>query len=90
MQCYVYKSDVRDNHYLYLSEKVGIHEQADIPEPLMALLGELSFVIEFDLDSQRVLPGADSQQVINDIQSQGFFLQMPKKDLWAEEDQLFN
>lgn len=90
MHCYVYKGENREDHYLYLSDEIVSEESPDIPDALLTLLGELSFVIEFDLDVDRKLPQADAKQVIQDILGQGYYLQMPKKDMRAEEDRLFN
>ena len=87
MHCYVYKGERHDDHYLYLNNEI---DAADVPQALLTMLGELSLVIEFDLDHQRQLPQADPQQVIQDIENQGFYLQMPKKDMRAEEQRFFS
>ena len=87
MRCYVYKGDKRDDHYLYLDRAI---EDADVPQALLSILGELSKVIQFDLHSDRQLPQADAEQVMQDISEQGFYLQMPKKDMHAEEAEYFN
>lgn len=87
MLCYVYKGDKRDDHYLYLDSQV---EDAEVPEALLSMLGNLSKVIHFDLNADRQLPQADPEQVMKDIREQGFYLQMPKKDMLAEESNYFN
>lgn len=89
MHCYVYKGAFKPDHYLYLQEEISGAE-ASLPEALLAMLGELSLVVEFDLQADRELPQADAAQVLADIKAQGFYLQMPKKDMRAEEDQLFS
>jgi len=89
MQCFVYKSESRENHYLYLGEEVDDITKLDIPDALLTMMGELAFVVEFDLHPRRVMPGADAQQVITDIEQQGYFLQLPKEDQWVEEERLF-
>lgn len=90
MHCYVYKGDLRDDHYLYLAEEIADDSPPDVPAGLLTMLGDLSLVIEFDLTAERKLPQAEARQVIQDIGDQGFYLQMPKKDMRALEDQLFN
>ena len=90
MHCYVYKGERRDDHYLYLSDEIVSDQKPDIPEALLSLMGELSFVIKFDLSADQELPQADAKQVMQDILDQGYYLQMPKKDMQAEEDRLFN
>jgi len=91
MQCYVYKGDKKDDHYLYLNQEF---DQDNLPEnfpsAILGLMGTLSLVIEFDLDAERQLAQADAGQVLADIQAHGFYLQMPKKDMDALEDQYFN
>jgi len=91
MYCYVYKGDKKEDHYLYLDcEFDADNLNAELPSAILKLMGELSLVLEFELALDRRLPQAEAQQVISDIQSQGFYLQMPKKDMRAEEDRLFN
>lgn len=91
MNCFVYKGDKKDDHYLYLDHQFDLDKLPDnFPQAILGLLGELSLVIEFELTLERKLPQAEAAQVLSDIQSQGFYLQMPKKDMLAEEEQFFN
>ncbi len=91
MQCYVYKGDRKQDHYVYLTQELDLQAPEELlPAAVVGLLGELEFVLEFDLNAERKLPQADAAQVISDISSQGFYLQMPKKDMRAEEDRLFS
>ena len=62
----------------------------DVPASLLDMLGDLSLVIEFELNKDRKLAQADTEQVFADILEQGFYLQMPKRDMRAEEDRMFN
>jgi len=87
MQVYVYKGENRDDHYLFLDRKVA---DSQVPESLLTMLGELSLIVEFDLTTERKLPQADAEQVRSDILQNGFYLQMPKKDMRAEEDRVFS
>lgn len=91
MVCYVYKGEKKQDHYLYLPHEFDAAElPKDFPDAILGLLGELSLIIEFELSPERKLPQAEASQVISDIQSQGFYLQMPKKDMLLEEAQYFN
>ena len=91
MYCYVYKGQHKEDHYLYLNQKFSAELlPSGLPEGLLGMLGELSLVLEFELTEDRKLPQADPVQVIDDILSQGFYLQIPKKDMLAVEDQYFN
>ncbi len=90
MYCYVYKGDKKDDHYLYLNQEFGSLEEGHLPSAILGLLGELSLVLEFELELDRKLPQAEAEQVMHDIKSQGFYLQMPKQDMLALEEQYFN
>ena len=91
MNCYVYKGDRKDDHYLYLASAFDVQKpNKDVPGAILTLLGELSLVLEFELSANRQLPQADAQHVLDSLSDQGFYLQMPKKDMHAVEDQYFN
>lgn len=91
MNCYVYKGDQKDDHYLYLGQEYDADSPpADLPQAILGLLGELVLVLEFELTKERELPQADAGHVLESLSSQGFYLQMPKKDMAAEEDAYFN
>lgn len=91
MQCYVYKGEKQQDYFVYLEKKIdSASSDIDLPEAILGLMGELEFVIEFELTSDRKLAQAEAKQVLADIQAQGFYLQMPKKDMRAVEDRLFS
>lgn len=91
MQCYVYKGDNNDDHYLYLNQEFDTDNlPANFPSAILGLMGDLSFVVEFKLDANRKLPQADAAHVLADMEAYGFYLQMPKKDMAALEDDFFN
>jgi len=91
MHCYVYKGDKKDDHYLYLNREFKADDLPDnFPKAILNLLGELTLVVDFELTPERKLPQAEAQHVLGDMQARGFYLQMPKKDMLAEEDQFFN
>ena len=90
MICYVYKSSRKQDHYLYLSDVLEEISPNPVPEALLNMLGELTFVLDFELTESRQLPQANAKQVLSDIASKGFYLQMPKQDMQALEDELFN
>lgn len=89
MQCYVYKGERKEDHYLYLPETFD-EDQTHLPEAVLGLLGDLHLVTEFDLHERKKLAQADPVQVIVDIETQGFYLQMPNQDQQELEDQYFN
>jgi len=77
MQCFIYRSEDKADHYLYLPTRL---EDAKIPSSLMAMLGELSEVMELDLQVSTKLATADASTVIESLQTRHFYLQMPPKD----------
>jgi uncharacterized protein YcgL (UPF0745 family) len=51
-----------------------------LPEPLVLLLGELRFVLEFELTHQRKLPHNDTEQVLTNLAGCGWHLQTPPNE----------
>jgi len=74
MQCVVYKGDRRAGSYLYVKIK---DDFTQVPESLLTMLGELTFVMQVDLASRDKLAYADIKEVCRLLDEQGFFLQMP-------------
>lgn len=90
MQCFVYKGERKEDHYLFLPSEVDEVEKSNLPQALLDMLGRLSLVTEFSLTAERRLPQADAAQVLHDLSEKGFYLQMPKKDMSAIEAEWFN
>lgn len=74
MHAYVYKSLRKPDTYIYLPERDGF---AGLPDPVREQLGALEFVLEIELTPGRRLARADVQQVREQLESRGFFIQMP-------------
>ncbi|HDP89739.1 MAG TPA: YcgL domain-containing protein [Thioalkalivibrio sp.] len=74
MQCYVYRSSLRADTYLYLPEQDAFD---DLPEGLLKLFGTPEFSLEFDLTPDRKLAQEDAAKVLDNLKTQGFHLQMP-------------
>jgi uncharacterized protein YcgL (UPF0745 family) len=62
------------DYFLYVRNGQGFSR---VPEGLRRLLGELEKVMDLDLHPGRALAQADVQEVMRQIDSQGYFLQMP-------------
>lgn len=75
MQCFVYRSSVKDGLYVYLAKENGLN---DLPEAVLRQLGEPELALTFDLHSERKLGSENPVEVLNNIEEQGFHLQMPK------------
>ena len=74
MQAYVYKSLRKPDTYLYLRKQ---DDFSDLPPAVREPLGELVFVLEFALTTNRRLARADPAVVLANLQAQGFHLQFP-------------
>jgi len=60
--------------YLYLARKDGFEV---VPDGLMKLMGRAELVMELDLHAQRKLARSEVGRVMADLDSRGFYLQMP-------------
>ena len=60
--------------YLYVDKAVGLDE---VPESLLAQFGEAESVMTMMLDTDRKLARADAAEVMEKIEEQGYYLQMP-------------
>jgi uncharacterized protein YcgL (UPF0745 family) len=74
MQCFIYKSLKKDYLYLYISNK---DDYSKVPDALFNSLGKMEFVMDLELSPERKLAREDAGKVIESLQQQGFFVQMP-------------
>ncbi|MEQ1636269.1 MAG: YcgL domain-containing protein [Methylococcales bacterium] len=74
MQCYIYKSLIKDQLYLYLDKK---DDFSRLPDGCMTTLGRLEFVMELTLTPERTLAREDAKKVCHQLQTKGFFIQLP-------------
>ncbi len=77
MKCFVYKSLKKADSYIFIENKDDFEK---VPQPLLQLFGAPEFTLEFDLTEDRKLASADAKQVIEYINEQGYYLQMPSKN----------
>ena len=74
MQCFVYKSLRKAETYVFLKSA----ETVDVlPGPIAEQLGTLAFVIEIELSAKRKLARADVDEVMVNLDAQGYHLQFP-------------
>jgi uncharacterized protein YcgL (UPF0745 family) len=74
MLCFVYKSLKKSDTYLYVKNK---DDFTNLPEALRNMLGKLEFVMEVDLTQREKLARVDSEQLRQQLEQQGFYLQLP-------------
>ncbi len=82
MNCVIYKGHKKADCYLYLKQAAEAEEEEDfscLPETLLALLGNLEFVMTLELSSTRKLAQADVDEVIAAIHENGYYLQSPPR-----------
>ncbi|MEM7401985.1 MAG: YcgL domain-containing protein [Pseudomonadota bacterium] len=77
MKCFVYKSLKKADSYIYIEQKDDFEK---VPQQLLQLFGTPEFALEFDLTEDRKLAVADAKQVMQYINEQGYYLQMPSKN----------
>ncbi|MGQ0286770.1 YcgL domain-containing protein [Pasteurellaceae bacterium 22721_9_1] len=77
MLCAIYKSKKKEGMYLYVAKR----DQFDmVPQVLRELFGTPIFVMLFNLKGQKALRQADNEEVMQKIEQQGFYLQMPQQE----------
>ncbi len=74
MQAYVYKSQRKDDTYVYLAQRDAFTQ---LPEPLRSQLGPLRFVLEVALTPERRLARGDTAVVRENLAVRGFHIQFP-------------
>ncbi len=72
--CTIYKSPKEDEMYLYVDKQEDLKR---VPEALLARFGTPKQVTMLVLTPEKKLARVDVSKVLEAIQSQGFFLQMP-------------
>lgn len=75
--CYVYKSLRKADTYVYLRHR---DDFAALPAELAQALGELAFVLQFELTPERKLAREQAPVVLEHLAQRGFHLQLPPTD----------
>ena len=78
MQAYVYKSQRKQDSFVYLAAR---DDFSVIPEAVKATLAPFQFVLEVALTPDRRLAQADVAQVRLNLAERGFHLQLPPPPL---------
>lgn len=80
MSCAIYRSAKKADSYLYV-EREG--DFARVPQALLDMLGPLTLVMSLELQPQRKLAQVDVMQVMQRLEQEGYYLQMPP-GLWQQ------
>lgn len=81
MLCYIYRSNRKIDTYLYIAKR---DDFSDIPEELLKVFGEPEYSFSFNLTNDRELAKEDTAEVLENLQKQGYHLQL-QDDLLIEE-----
>ena len=81
MLCHIYRSNRKFDTYLYLAEK---DDFSVVPEDLLRVFGPPEFSFSFDLTQERVLSRENSGEVLDNLNSQGYHLQL-QDDILVEQ-----
>ena len=73
MLCHIYRSSRKLDTYLYLTVK---DDFAQVPHDLMSVFGEPEFSFSFDLRADKKLAKEDAAEVLSNLESQGYHLQL--------------
>lgn len=77
IRCEVFKSSKQADTYRYLPLR---KDQAELPEGLLNLLGEISCFLTIELTENKKLAQANAADVMKSIDDDGCYLQMPPND----------
>jgi len=81
MLCHIYRSSKKLDTYLYLVDK---DDFTVIPQDLLRVFGEPEFSFSFDLTGERKLAKEDSAEVLENLENQGYHLQL-QDDILVEQ-----
>ena len=81
MLCHIYRSNRKLDTYLYLLDK---DDFSMIPPELLRVFGPPEFSFSFDLTAGRELAKEDSAEVIDNLENQGYHLQLRADELVEE------
>lgn len=89
MLCAIYKSIKKEEMYLYVAKR---DDFSRVPNELLSVFGKPQFVMLFNLNGEKRLARAENQDVLQKIEQDGYYLQLPPppEDLyrvWKENSQ---
>jgi len=81
MFCHIYRSSRKVDTYLYLVDK---DDFSILPESLLNIFGDPEFSFSFDLSKNKKLAKEDTVEVLENLKSQGYHLQL-RDDVLVEQ-----
>ena len=77
MKCVVYKGSRKPDAYLFIQREGDFYQ---VPESLLDLMGTLQLAISLDLTTDSTLAQARVEEVLQQLEDQGFYLQLHPSD----------
>ncbi len=74
MNCFIFRSSKKDFTYIYLRDGYSFD---DLPPDLRHVFGEPQLVTKLELSPERRLAKEDVLEVMKNLETQGFHLQLP-------------
>ncbi|KAA8735677.1 YcgL domain-containing protein [Acinetobacter qingfengensis] len=86
MHCDIYKSSKKDEMYIYIARPSFPDDEphetfANVPAMLMQAFGRATFVMNIKLHEQRKLARVSAIAVLEALEKQGYYVQMPPEGL---------
>jgi hypothetical protein len=81
MLCHIYRSNLKFDTYLYLIDK---DDFSMIPQELLRVFGPPEFSFSFNLTGERKLAKEKTAEVIKNLETQGYHLQLQDDELIEE------
>ena len=95
MHCDIYKFSKRSDLYVYIARPNFPDDAEEIkdwlailPKDFRQAIGRESFVMHLDLDKTPKLARVDKAEVLDKLNSQGYFVQMPDEATWERQARL--
>lgn len=90
MRCVIYRCSKKDEMYLFLPDSDREDIRQDLPDELLLITGRLEKVMQLELTPDTKLARADAKKVMTALEQQGFYLQMPPKDILQKDSSMLN
>ena len=74
MHCEIFKSNKKLDTYLYMQKPA---DTQSLPDAIHQVMGDLIHVMELEITENKKLAQAKAGDVLENIQRQGFYLQLP-------------
>jgi len=77
MLCEIYKGKRKEDTYLFIEAPADFEQ---LPENIKTIFGDLSLVMELEIKNDTKLAREKAENVLGNIESNGFHIQLPPKD----------